>query len=233
MLKTDIRKFKLSNYLKYFSARLLILLLITDSIFITLYLIYTFPDFHFSSLILDKFVLYDHLLLLTQDQSYGEIFQYIKELWIMLLLGFGYCQRKKLIFLSWSLFYGYLLLDDALSIHEKSGAVVSNFLGFKEILNIRSVDFGEVLVSMMVAISFLLLISWGYATAKYRERKYSNILILLILTLSIPGIVFDLLQVMVSNNDILYSIFSLLEDGGEHIVISLTLAFVYAIDWQF
>ncbi|MEM7594736.1 MAG: hypothetical protein AAF383_25105, partial [Cyanobacteria bacterium P01_A01_bin.83] len=210
-----------------------ILLLITDLVFITLYLICTFPDFPFSSLILDKFVLYDHLLLLTQDQSYGEIFQYIKELWIMLLLGFGYWQRKKIVFLFWSLFYGYLLLDDALRIHEKIGAVVSNFFGFQEVLNLRSVDFGEVLFSTAVATGFFLFIAWGYVRAKHQSRKYSNVLTLLLLTLGVPGIIFDLLQVMVNNNELLYSVFSLLEDGGEHLVLSLTLAFVYAIDWQF
>ncbi|MEM7594404.1 MAG: hypothetical protein AAF383_23335 [Cyanobacteria bacterium P01_A01_bin.83] len=191
------------------------------------------PKSDFSSLILSKFVLYENLLLLTQDQGYGEIFQYIKELWIMLLLGFGFWQRKKMIFMSWSLFYGYLLLDDALIIHEKIGAVVSNSLGFQEAFNLRAIDFGEVFVSAVVAMCFLLLIGWGYTKAKSIERKYSNILVLLLLALAIPGIVFDLLQVMMNNNAVLYSIFALLEDGGEHIIMSLILAFVYSIDWQF
>ena len=39
---------------------------------------------------LSKIILHQELLWITKDQSYAEIFQYIKELWIALILGFGY-----------------------------------------------------------------------------------------------------------------------------------------------
>jgi hypothetical protein len=54
-----------------------------------------------------------------------------------------------------------------------------------------------------------------------------------LLALAIPGIFFDLIHVIVYDNLYLNFIFALLEDGGEQIIMSFTLAFVYAIDWQY
>ena len=51
------------------------------------------------------------------------------------------------------------------------------------------------------------------------------------LALAITGIIFDAIHVILYDNRLLNLIFALLEDGGEQIIMSLILAFVYAIDW--
>ena len=48
--------------------------------------------------------------------------------------------------------------------------------------------------------------------------------------MTIPAVILDVVHAALDNNRFIYLIFSLLEDGGEHIVMSLTLASVYGID---
>ncbi len=233
MSKLTFYKFKWTSYLKYFSLKLLVLLLITDLLLILFYVFCWLPSSSYLSIAFSKIILHKDLLWITEEQSYAEIFQYIKELWIVLVLGFGYWQCKKKLFFAWTLLFNYLLLDDFLSIHEKIGIRVSNFFHFQDILNLRAVDLGEILVSTAVGISFLMLISWAYSQSNSIERKYGHILTFFLLILAISGIFFDLIHVVVYDNRNLNLIFALLEDGGEQIAMSFTLAFVYSIDWKY
>lgn len=221
------------KYLNYFSLKLLVLLLITDLLLILFYIFCWLPSSSYLSILFSKIIIHEELLWITEDQSYAEIFQYIKELWIVLILGFGYLSCKKFIFLAWTLLFNYVLLDDFLSIHETVGSRVSNFFQFQDALNLRAVDFGEILVSATVGISFLILISWAHSQSNYIERKYGSFLIFFLFTLAITGIFFDLIHVVIYDNRNLNLIFALLEDGGEQIAMSFTLAFVYAIDWKY
>ncbi|MEL6494012.1 MAG: hypothetical protein AAFQ41_02670 [Cyanobacteria bacterium J06623_7] len=84
----------------------------------------------------------------------------------------------------------------------------------------------------MVGLIFLVAIGHSHIQSKYNDKKYSNFLIFWLLVLIIPAIILDLVHAGVDNNPLLYLIFSLLKDGGEHIVMSLILGFVYKINWQ-
>lgn len=233
MGKSNIFQDLYHNYLDYFSLKLLTLLLITDLLLILLYIICWLPSSSYLSITLSKIILNEELLWITQEQSYAEFFQYIKELWIVLILVFGYWQRRKILILTWALLFSYLLLDDSLSIHEQIGNKIGDFFQFQDIFNLRAVDLGEILVSATVGISFLILIGWAYSQSNFTERKYGKFLVLLLLALAIPGIFFDLIHVIIYDNLYLNFIFALLEDGGEQIIMSFTLAFIYAIDWQY
>jgi hypothetical protein len=52
----------------------------------------------------------------VQERGYSEIFQYIKEYWIALLLGALAVRQRSVLYLGWSLLFFYLLLDDSLTI---------------------------------------------------------------------------------------------------------------------
>ncbi|MEL6441457.1 MAG: hypothetical protein AAFQ80_19665 [Cyanobacteria bacterium J06621_8] len=230
MKHTSTVKFNWQEYLKYFSLKLLILLLISDLLFISIHGLDWLTRASYINLPISEVFIYQELLPITKDQSYAEAFQYTKELWIMLILGFGYWQRKKKLFLAWSLLFGYLLLDDFLGIHEKFGGRISYL--FQDSFGLRAIDYGELLISATVGITFLLFIRYYYRQSSFLERKYCKILIFLLLGLAISGIIFDLIHVVFTNNRYLDTIFALLEDGGEQIVMSATLAFVYKINWK-
>lgn len=172
------------------------------------------------------------MLWITEEQSYAEIFQYIKELWIVLILGFNYWQFKTKIFLVWGLLFNYILLDDSLRIHEIIGSQVSELFGFQDLFNLRATDFGELIVSATVGIGFIIAIAWVHYHSNSRDRKYGKFLVFFLFVLAITGIVFDLIHVMVYDNTYLNLTFALLEDGGEQIIMSFILAFIYVNNYQ-
>ena len=99
-----------------------------------------------------------HLLLLTpaasspflslkRDHGYPEIYQYVKELWVVLLLAWIMMRSRTIGYAAWVLMFAYLLLDDALGIHEKLGHKLGALLGLPSLLEIRPADFGELAVS--------------------------------------------------------------------------------------
>lgn len=88
------------------------------------------------------------------------------------------------------------------------------------------------IVSVTVGIGFLISIAWVHYHSNFRGRKYGKFLVFFLFILAITGIVFDLIHVMVYDNTYLNLTFALLEDGGEQIVMSFILAFVYINDCQ-
>jgi cbb3-type cytochrome oxidase subunit 3 len=122
----------------------------------------------------------------------------------------------------------YLLLDDAGKIHEKAGVFISNKLGLVSAFGIRSIDFGEVIVSAYFGILFFALIAITYRFGKRIERKNTQYLILMLLALAFFGIVADTLGITITNK-FLKPIVELIEDGGEHLVMSAIVWFVYDI----
>ena len=178
MSKLNSNKHKLiDNYLESFSLKLLILLVITDLLLILLYISCWLPSSSYIGTAISNIVPHQELLWITEDWSYAEVFQYIKELWIVAVLGLGYWKRQNILFLAWTLLFSYLLLDDSLSIHETIGSKLGDFFQFQDVLNLRSVDFGEILVSATVGIAFLIFISWGYSRSSFKDRKQGKILV--------------------------------------------------------
>ena len=101
------------------SSLLLYLFLATDLIFIIVHIIY--KSNQVPSL---AYAYYS----IEEDKGYAELFQYIKEYWIALLLGFLAVQKRSFVYLGWSLLFFYILLDDSVQIHEKLGIIISSQL---------------------------------------------------------------------------------------------------------
>ena len=97
----------------------LLLLLTADTIFIILHIIHTYTDY-----------LGNSNFSIQKDRGYAEIFQYIKEFCIALLLLYLAIKRRNLLYLSWSALFGYVLLDDFLKIHERAGVRASVYFNF-------------------------------------------------------------------------------------------------------
>lgn len=193
----------------------LYLLLATDLAFIIFHIVYTYSDF-ISSV----------LFSIDQERGYAEMFQYIKEYWIAILLLILAFNQRAVLYVGWSLLFFYLLLDDSLEIHERLGARISDSLGFTSVFNLRAVDFGEIIVSGSVALFFLVFIGIAYRFSDRISRSTSRYLIGLLFALAVCGIVFDMLHI-VFKYSILEPIFVILEDGGEMIVMSVITWFVF------
>ncbi|MEA5507113.1 hypothetical protein VB735_29270 [Halotia wernerae UHCC 0503] len=200
--------------------RLCCLFLATDIGFIVLHLIYSYSDF-----------ISNDTFSLEKDRGYSEIFQYVKEYWSALLLGLLAVEGRSILYLSWSVLFFYLLLDDAAQIHEHLGALISSKFSFSAMFNLRAVDFGELAVSAVVSLFFLIAIAINYRLGDRLSKNVSKYLITLLFALAFFGVVVDTLHVILST-PFLDPLLILVEDGGELVIMSLIVCFVFSLSLQ-
>lgn len=203
-------------------VKLLLLLLAVDVVFIVLYVLYKLPEV---APALDLSL--GQGFAIDRDGGYAEVFQYLKEGTIVLLLGL-LALRTRLSYLSWSLLFLYLLADDSLQVHEKLGGIVSERLEFAPLFNLRLQDFGELLVSALVGMFFLAAIAVAYWLGDRAFRKSSGYLLLLLAALASTGIVADMIHQMIGSRLVRGSL-TIVEDGGEMLVMSVIVWFVVAL----
>lgn len=207
----------MKTHLSNWPIKFLGLFLATDVVFIIIHIIY-----------LNTNLISSELFSIEQDRGYAEFFQYIKEYWIALLLGLLGLRTRSVLYFAWSLLFFYLLLDDSCSIHEKLGATISYRIGLSPAFNLRSVDFGELIVSACVGLFFLVLIAIAYRLGDRLSRKTSRHLVILLFALALFGIVVDMLHIALPFPS-LASFFGLLEDGGEMVVMSMMAWLVFSV----
>ncbi|MBD1858298.1 MULTISPECIES: hypothetical protein [Leptolyngbya] len=171
-----------------------------------------------------------HFYSVERDRGMPEFFQYTKEFWCVLILGFIALRKRVLTYLSWMFLFLYLLLDDSLSIHENLGLYVGNQLGFTTLFGLRSADYGEILVSGVIGLCLLAGIGFAYRMGDQVFRKSSKVLIKSLLALVVFGIVTDTIHIVTP--DQFNKMIGLLEDGGEMLVMSAMTAFIFMLPEQ-
>ena len=220
--------FKLKNLELLYGARsenlmFLILLIFTDLAFILLHITYKLGILPktISSIMLDA-----SYLEIYQEASYAEAYQYIKEYWIVLLLLFIAIKKAQTIYFAWSSLFGYFLLDDSLQIHEKLGEYIVNYFSLQPLFGLRAQDLGELAISIFFGLIIFSFIGVAYFKCDNKAKKVSQIIFFLVLFLVLFGVVLDMVDVIIPVY-LLKALFGLIEDGGEMIVMSIILGYVY------
>ena len=166
---------------------------------------------------------------LETDRGLAEFYQYVKQLWIVLCLAIAFLRRRHLVLLAWSGFFGFLMLDDALELHERAGLWLGQRLSLPAVAGLRPDDLGELLVAGTVGASLLLLL----AAAWWREReptwRLSRVLLILTVALGVCGVIVDTVHVIAYfRAPAISDPLAFLEDGGELVIVSVLTA--YALD---
>lgn len=156
------------------------------------------------------------LWLISRDRGFPEIFQYLKEALIVLMLVWLYRQRTSLIYLSWALVFCYLLLDDSLRIHETLGDGLASAFGLEDIGGIEARDLGQVIVSATAGVVLLGFVALATLRDRSPARRLSLLLGLVMVALVFFGVVTDVIDAI--------DLFGLVEDGGEMVVMSVGVA---------
>ena len=203
-------------------VKLLLLLLAADAAFVVLHVLYKLPEL---SPALDLSL--GRGFSIEQDGGYAEMFQYLKELSIALLLG-QIAARRTRLYLVWSLLFLYLLLDDSLMVHERLGGIVSERLDFPPSFGLRVQDFGELIVSALFGVPFLVAIFAAYRLGDRGFRGASRYLLLMLVALASAGVAADMLHQM-SDARLVRASLTIVEDGGEHVVMSVIVWFVLSL----
>lgn len=204
---------------------LLILLVTIDLLFIILYVIYKLDDNILGS---DSKFLLSQQFSISRDGSYSEIFQYVKEAAIAIMFFQWFARKRELIYLAWGMTFSYVLLDDSLQLHERLGLLIGRALEFSPMIGLRTRDFGELMVSAIAGIFLLSFIALGYYLSQSSQRKMSQHLLFLLLAIAFFGIIIDMIHEMVKS-DMLWKILAVLEDGGEMVVMSIVVWYVFEL----
>ena len=199
------------------ASELVKLLLITDLAFIAL---------HCVNLVTRTSPMWNIVL----DQSYSEVFQYIKFLWVALMLVAVGSATQTRGFFAWAALFAYLLTDDAMSVHESVGKWLVIQLDLQPMGGLRANDFGELITSAVFAGSILMLIAGFYFTGDKMFKKFSRDMALLIGLLAFFGVGVDMAHMILGHNKWMNHALGIVEDGGEMIAVSLMVWYVFA--WQ-
>ena len=206
--------------LENWSNRLLFVLISTDLLFIALHIIYKTTE-----------LISDSSFSLSRDRGYPEVFQYVKAYWIALLFLILAIKKQTFLYLAWSLLFVYLLLDDSMEIHETGGDSISKQLAFPSLFNLRPEDLGELVISILASLFFLFLIAIAYRFSDSIARQASRYMIGMLFMLAFFGIIIDMLHIMSRSLsiEIVEDFIGMVEDGGEHLVMSVMAWFVFLL----
>lgn len=194
------------------ATKFLFLLLIVDFAFMVAHVVYKTG---YSS---------NSLLSVEKDFGYAEVYQYIKEFWIVVLLLMTAIKRKYIVYFAWSLLFVYLLLDDSLRIHESFGAYLVKYFEFQPMFHLRAQDFGELSVSMLFGSLLFTLIGVSYLFSDHVAKQVSKHLFILVMSVAFFGVVVDMLHMAIPWGK---KLLGLIEDGGEMLVMSVIVWYVF------
>lgn len=200
------------------ASSFLALLILADLVFIAL---------HFSRRIIPLFG--RKLYSLSYDGGYPEIYQYIKEFWIVLLILSVYAKTKEFGYVLWATVFAYLLCDDAIRIHERVGSKIANNFEFDPIFGLRFQDFGELSVTVIAFVLLLTPIGVYYLRGSSMFKKITKDLLLLLLIIGFFGVFVDMVGITVSSSRGKF-VLGIIEDGGEMIAISLVAWYVFLLN---
>jgi hypothetical protein len=218
--------FQRKGYFGEPSALLLLMLLVSvDCAFIALH-IATRIERHLLGATLQ--LNYD-LLSITTDGGYSELYQYVKYFWVIILTLYLSRVARAPHYVAWTVLFAYFLCDDALSIHERVGAVIGQSLHFVPPLNLRLQDFGELAVTAMAGGVLLPLLLWSYRGGSDAFKKIAQDLLVLVFALVFFGVVVDVAHQSMKLGWAVEFIMGIIEDGGEMVALSLIVWYVFLL----
>lgn len=158
------------------------------------------------------------------DRGYAEMFQYIKEYWIVVLLFVVAIKRKHIIYFAWSSLFMYFLLDDSFRIHELFGIYLAKYFEFQPMFGLRTQDFGELSVSMLFGLLLFIFIGVSYLFSDNVAKQISKHILILVMSLVFFGVVVDNLHIIIPWGKTMWGF---IEDGGEMLVMSIIVWYVF------
>lgn len=213
---------------KQSTSLLLLLLLSADFAFIIIHIVNAFITMYVTK---TEYLLPPPLSIGT-DQGYAEIYQYIKFFWIIIVFAYIVKATKSSSYAAWIPVFTFFLLDDALSLHEKAGLYLSKFVSFNPIFNIKFHDIGEVIFEAVLGILLLIILARAYVRGSNTFKKVSIDITLFAVALVFFGVVIDLLHEATEVWKVVHFGVGTVEDGGEMVVTSLILWYVFLLAVQ-
>ncbi len=169
-------------------------------------------------------LLHDVRFAVTAERSYGEWYQYVKAAAVVLLLLRS--RRQAAAAWAWAGLFAYLLLDDALALHEAFGRFLASAATLPRIGPVRPEQVGELFLYAIVGLAFT-----GAVTALLRRDdpaswRLSVVLMPPFAMLVFFGAVVDFFHSFLRDGAYRYAA-GVIEDGGEMLAMSVLVAIAY------
>lgn len=203
---------------KLVKGKFLALLIYADLSFLILHILHVYTD-----------LLPGSLFSLAQAGGYGEIFQYMKELWIAILFLLIGLKQGKSVYLFFSSLFLYFLFDDAFEFHEKFGAFLADLLHLQPHLGLRAVDFGELAVSVFFGALFFAAIGITHYLSDHSTRAVSICVIGMVLALALFGVLVDMAEIIFRHSG-MSRILTIIEESGEMVIMSFIAWFTFRLN---
>jgi hypothetical protein len=199
------------------TSLLLLLLLSADFAFIVLHIINT------------TLVLNSSLCNVSGLCAYLNIYQLVKLFWVIILFAYVLKSTRCYGYISWILVFTYFLFDKALQIHQNIGSHIANsfdaYLPHNLSLPTRPFE----LAVLAIAGTFLLaIVAWAYLRSPHAFKKISNDMLLFIVAWGFWGMFTDL-AAAIKLGPLVKIGSDIVEDGGEMVVVSLILWYVFLL----
>lgn len=167
---------------------------------------------------------------IDMDGSYGEAYQYLKYIWLLILL-IGYArQTRTWPMLGWALLVVYFLIDDALLIHERVGFWYASQEWAFSLGPISAQTIGELSISGIVGLILLAPLVVGYVRGDLRTKWIFRVLVALFATLLIFAVIVDTLHSFFVSIKPLDRSLGFIEDLGEMVVLTVIVAFAFRLN---
>jgi hypothetical protein len=211
-----------SWFIRSFDIRLLRALWTVDAIFILGYIALGVL------VVMDVIPAIPDILSLGRDWGLPEMFGYLKWVVGIVLLGKTALRDGSRWPMALGVAFLIIVADDALMIHENLGGTVGRML--PDAMNTTAIS--ELVSFGLVGISLLAAIAVAFAAAGQRDRRKILTITGLIAALSFFAVVIDMAHESFTMGLVGYSIWVVVEDGGEMLLASALLAYVYRSIWQ-
>lgn len=168
----------------------------------------------------------EYLLDLGVDRGYGEFWQYLKYLATSLLLvAIGVSTRSSVAF-AWIAVTAYLAVDDVFGVHEGMGVRIALLLPQ---LGGDGIHVGEIVWLGSVGAVLVAAVVLAHRRTHARGRAVSVVLAALFAGLIVFGVAVDAIHHLILRAPFFDAPLTALEDGGELVLMSLVVAFTWAV----
>ena len=167
---------------------------------------------------------------LEDDGGPAEIFQYLKEFWIVVCMIVAFVSTRHVAYLSWAFVFLFLLADDAGKIHEGVGGWLAQRYDLHAPFGLRSQDIGELLFAAAIGLAVLAVVGVAVRRGTEQCRRISRDLGCLVVALALVGVLIDMLHTIAyTQRSLLAQVLLVVEDGGEMFVMSALTAYAFHV----
>jgi hypothetical protein len=169
---------------------------------------------------------------LTGDYGLSELFSYVKLLATVFLLVRVARQDHRPALLAWAAVFGYLLLDDLVRFHERTGEGVVSLLHDDPdrylVGGMRTQDLGEIAILVAVGLPLLTILAVNYVRGSAASRRTDRTFAVLLIVMTGFAVVVDLVADVFTANAVRF-VLTLIEDGGELVMLSLIASYAFSL----